>query len=168
VLSPGGGVPAETRIGFRPSSQPGHYRYDLLFRDRSGKLLGRYHDYYSVVRRNPEARLVLDGTTFRVGDLVLEKIENPGTESLSYGAGSGRFERFEGSTWTPLDFEDLFGFPNIVPAIGLGVSPGWSSRCDFLGFVVPQGMTPGLYRVIKSEPGARIYLAAEFTILPPG
>jgi hypothetical protein len=161
------GRPAPPRIvGFRRVDEPGVYRYDIVFRDRGGRLLGRFSDYYRVVRGNPETRLVLNGSSFRIGDPVLEKIENPGTESLSYGAGPGRFERLEGSSWVPLEFEDLFGHPNVVPAIAMILAAGRAGGCEFLGFEVPAGMTPGRYRVIKSEPEAEPLLSAEFAIEP--
>jgi hypothetical protein len=151
-------------VGFRRVDEPGVYRYDIIFSSRAGRRLGRFSDYYRVVRDNSETRLVLNNSSFRVGDHVLEKIENPGTEPLAYGAGPGRFERLEGSSWVSLEFEDLFGRPNVVPAIAMILAPGSASGCEFLGFEVPAGMTPGRYRVIKSEPEAERFLSAEFTV----
>jgi hypothetical protein len=173
---PSHGAPPRPRIiGFRRVDEPGIYRYDIVFRRLDGSRLGRYHSYYRVVSGNPETRLVLNGSSFRSGDLVLEKIENPGTAWVFYGAGNEGFERLEGAAWKPLDFESLFGRPNNVPAIGLALGPGFSGGCEFLGFSVPEAMVPGRYRVSKSferpENGLRptserLMLTAEFTVLP--
>jgi hypothetical protein len=160
------GRPAPPRIiGFRRVDELGTYRYDILFRRPDGARLGGFHDYYRVVEGNPETRLALSGSSFRVGDELLEKIENPGTTWVFYGAGNDGFERLDNGAWESLDFESIFDRPNVVPAIGLSLGPGFAGGCDFLGFVVPPKMTPGRYRVSKSigETGS---LSAEFTIAP--
>jgi hypothetical protein len=160
VSTQSGGGTRYRMFGLDAPDRPGIYRYDLVFRDRHGHLLGRLHDYYRVVRRNPESRLILDGTTFRRGDLVLGRVENPGTESVSFGAGF-EFDRLSGGIWARVPFEELFGFPNVVPAIAIQLGRGRSGDCRFNSFVVPAGMGPGIYRMVKSAD-----LTAEFTVLP--
>jgi hypothetical protein len=122
-----------------------------------------------------DVRLVTYGAEFRVGDGVSAKVENHGTLGTFYGAGF-EIDRLGPSGWERADFEELFGHPNIVPAIGLGTGPGTSSSCMFNSFQVPAGMTPGRYRIVKRvdsgvDPrvhgGEELSLTAEFTVLPP-
>lgn len=50
----GQAVSGESRhFGFRASPPPGLYRFDISFK-KGGTTLGRYSDYYRVVRRNTE------------------------------------------------------------------------------------------------------------------
>lgn len=159
-------------IGFRRSPRPGLYRYDLSF-VRDGKSLAHYRDYYRVVRRSTDVRLALNGSSFQAGEQVLGKVENPGTESLFYGFPYS-LERYDGSTWLPVDLSALFGRPFGFILVGLGIGSGWSDDCSS-ELSVPTSMSPGLYRMVKhvefvrSRPGRdrSRSLTAEFTIVPP-
>lgn len=160
---PAGGSNRPREIGFARSPGPGLYRYDLVFRNRSGRLLGRLHDYYRVVRRNPEIHLALNGSSFSAGETVRAKVEDPGTEWASYGADFG-IERFDGAAWVPIDWEAVFGHRAAFILIGYRSRPGTAGEC-VSGFTVPETMEPGLYRTTK--PVDRSELSAEFTIVPP-
>jgi hypothetical protein len=162
---PSEGIPGRPRtIGFGSSLAPGLYRYDLTFRRADNTLLGRFHDYYRVIPMINDVRLVTFGDTFRVGDSVAVRVENRGTTWAQYGAGE-EFDRLEPGGWVRLPFEELFGRPNIVPAIGLMTAPGTWSDCRFNSFQVPSGMTPGRYRAVKWE-GPNGQGTAEFNVLP--
>jgi len=140
-------------LGFARSPQPGLYRYVISFK-KKGELLGRYWDYYRVVRRSDDVRLALNGTTFTVGDKVLGKLENDSTEWLFYGLGDG-LESYEDGNWVPVNQSKLFGHRVVVPLIGLTAGPGTVAQCS-AGFTVPETMSPGLYRMLK-----RVYASAE-------
>jgi Bacterial Ig-like domain len=161
---PSEGAPARPRtLGFH-TAPPGLYRYDLTLRSADGRLLGRYHDYYRVIPRISDVRLATFGDTFRAGDTVAVRVENRGTTGVGYGAGE-EFDRLEPGGWVRVPFEELFGRPNIVPAIGLATGPGTWSDCRWNNFQVPSGMTPGRYRVVKWEsPNGEG--SAEFVVVP--
>jgi Big-like domain-containing protein len=157
-------------IGFSRSPGPGFYRFDISFEDRHGRVLGRYQDYFRVIRRSINVRLRLNGTAFQAGDRLLARIENFGAERLSYGL-SYSIQRFDGARWTPVDLKDLFYPPLGFPAIALTNPPGVSSACSV--FPVPSGLEPGHYRVVKSVSYGRVpspshrtlNVTAEFDIL---
>ena len=122
--------------GFARAPGPGLYRYDLAFRNQRGRLLGRFHDYYLVVRRNPEIRLALDGSSFSAGESVSAKVEDPGTECVFYGEDFG-IDRFDGASWSPIDWEQVFGHRAISGLVGYFSAPGTAGQC-VSGFTVPR------------------------------
>lgn len=153
-------------IGFGRSGYHGLYRYDLVFRDRAGQVLGRYHRYYVVASPNWNTQLVLNGTSFRRGDGVSAQIQNPGPYRLSYGL-SFSIDRKEGERWVAVPLNTLFGEGFAFPALGLILGPGEADGCS-AGFTVPAAMEPGLYRIVKIvSTGGLTTLGAEFTIEPP-
>ena len=112
-----------------------------------------------------DVRVVTFGDTFRAGDSVAVRVENRGTTRVFYGAGE-EFDRLESGGWVRVPFEELFGRPNAVPAIGLITAPGTWSDCDWNSFQVPAGMTPGRYRWMKWERPDGTVASAEFTVVP--
>jgi hypothetical protein len=153
-------------IGFGRAGSHGLYRYDLVFRDPAGDVLGRFHRYYVVVSPNWNTQLVLNGTTFRPGDGVSAQIQNPGPYRLSYGL-SFTIDRKEGDRWVGVPLATLFGESFAFPALGPILGPGEADGCS-AGFTVPERMEPGLYRIVKVvSTGGLTTLGAEFTIEPP-
>jgi hypothetical protein len=153
-------------VGFGRAGSHGLYRYDLVFRDRAGGLLGRFHRYYVVVSPNWNTQLVLNGTSFRPGDEVRSQIQNPGPYRLSYGLAFS-IDRKEGDRWVGVPLATLFGEGFAFPALGLNLGPGEADGCS-AGFAVPESMEPGLYRIVKVvSTGGLTTLGAEFTIEPP-
>jgi len=153
-------------IGFGRAGSHGLYRYDLVFRDPAGHLLGRYHRYYVVVSPNWNTQLVLNGTSFRSGDGVSAQIQNPGPYRLDYGL-SFSIDRKEGDQWVGVPLATLFGEHFAFILIGLSLGPGEADGCS-AGFTVPERMEPGLYRIVKTvSTGGLTTLGAEFTIEPP-
>jgi hypothetical protein len=158
-------------IGFSRSSTPGIYRYDLIFRNERGGLLGRYHDYYLVVAENSDVQLALNGASFRPGDQLLAQVQNFGTDHLSYGVEFS-LERYEGAVWTAVDLEQFFGRKVGFIMIGLGLGPGAADNCS-VAMIIPANAQPGRYRIVKGfnwsrlHPYGAISASAEFTIEPP-
>lgn len=153
-------------IGFGRAGQAGLYRYDLVFRDRAGELLGRYHRYYVVASPNWNTQLVLNGTSFRAGEPVRAQIQNPGPYRLSYGL-SFSIDRKEGDQWVEVPLTPLLGEHFATIMIGLYLGPGEADACS-AAFTVPDGMEPGLYRLVKTvSTGGTTIIGAEFTIEPP-
>jgi hypothetical protein len=156
-------------LGFPRSPRPGIYRYTISFR-KSGKLLGRYWDYYGVVRRGGDVRLALNGTAFRVGDEVLAKVENDSPEWLHYGVDYG-IRRYEDGNWVPVELWRLFGHFVVFIRIGLTAEPGTVAECSS-GFTVPETMSPGWYQMdkridISSDPNGLekpLRITAEFQV----
>jgi hypothetical protein len=153
-------------IGFGRAGYHGLYRYDVVFRDRSGEVLGRYHRYYVVASPNWYTKLVLNGTSFRAGDEIRAQIQNFGAYDISYGLGFS-IDRKEGDQWVHVPLTALFGEGIAFPAIGLILGPGMADGCS-AGFAVPEKMEPGLYRILKEvSTGGTTIIGAEFTIEPP-
>jgi Big-like domain-containing protein len=150
-------------IGFARAPEPGIYRYDLTFKGKAGRVLGRFHGYYIVVQRNPEFRLAIDGSTFSAGEVVNAKVEDPGTEWAFYGEES-EIEQFDGTSWSPINWEQVFGHRRIGGLVGYFSDPGTSGTCA-IGFKVPKQMEPGVYRITKQLDGTE--LSADFTIVAP-
>jgi hypothetical protein len=152
-----------------PVSKPALYRVEITFTDRTGKRLGRYGKYFRVLRPSQDARLTLNGTEFHPGETVTARLENHGTDSLSYGLGR-TIERYDGSTWTVAP-ESSQG---AVPAIGLSSGPGESASC--WSFTIPPSEPPGRYRFVWSGDAfngssvalhtTHLRLEPEFQILP--
>lgn len=166
-----GGERVVRPIGFGRSPEPGLYRYDLVFRNRKGNLLGHYHHHYRVVRDVRDVRLALNAATYRPGSAVLVQVRNYGPQVIFYGVGF-RIERHLDyiDAWALIDNEEVFGRRLFVIAIGLGLRPGTSDKC-YTGFTVPAKMTPGLYRIVKDidvgeEEPREETVSAEFTVEP--
>jgi Bacterial Ig-like domain len=153
------------RIGFARSPVPGLYRYDLIFRDTDGELLGHYHRHYLVLPDEWNVTLALNATSFRVGENLHAQVRNYGTRSLSYGVGFS-IERYDGA-WAPIDNEAVFGHKLVFIMIGLNLGAGNSDDCSS-GFTIPEKMTPGLYRIVKRFGIGRDerLVSAEFTVVP--
>lgn len=134
-------------LRFARSPQPGLYRYATSFR-KAGKSLGRYWDYYRVVRRSDDVRLTLNSTAFRAGDEVLAKIENDTPEWIFYGLPY-QIQKNESGNWVPVDLSKLFGRLVAFLMIGLMAEPGTVAECSS-GFTVPETMDPGWYQMVKT------------------
>ena len=160
-------------VGFGRSPEAGLYRYDLIFRNRAGGVLGHFHRHYVIAVADGEVELALKSNVVRPGDEVLAQMRNHGPHRLHHGVGF-RIDRNEGGVWAPIDNEAVFGYKLGFILIGLILPPLTSERCAS-HFEVPDGMTPGLYRVVKhvnvyEEPGgerSQVAVEAEFTVLPP-
>jgi hypothetical protein len=153
-------------VHFKVGDDPGAYRLTSVFRSRSGQKLGGYGFYFRVVAPTQNVRLGLNADSYRPGNTVFGRIENYGTATVNYGVAYS-IERLNGSSWSQAP-ESPRG-PWIL--IGLSTQAGQSGRC--LGFWIPNDMSPGTYRVVKSVDFASGHgrsnptmLTAEFAIAP--
>jgi len=153
---------------FSVSAEPALYRVDIVFRNRTGKRLGAYGQYFRVVSPLQDARLRLNATSYRPGETVYARVENFGTELVTYGV-SYSIERYNGTSWG--EAPESPNGPWILPL--LFSQPGTSGRCS--GFSIPTEMTPGRYRFAKPADYAghsgsgprrevRVLLTAEFDV----
>ena len=92
---------AGNRFSFSVSAKPALYRIEIIFQDGHGKRLGRYGEYLRVVRPNEDARLVVTPSSLIPGETVHARVENFGTDAVSYGEGS-RIERYGDAGWESL------------------------------------------------------------------
>lgn len=138
-------------------SRPAYYRFEVVFSRPNGKRLGRYGQYIRVVRPKFAARLSADLDSLRAGESLTFRIENFGTERVSYSP-SFSLEYLRGSTWVeqPLDVR----WPRII----LTAAPGEAGGCQT--FLVPPETSPGRYRISKSLRGRGRSLTAEFDVVP--
>jgi len=157
------------RFSFEISGRPSLYRFEIEFRNRAGKRIGRFGRYLRVLRPRRDARLTLETTSFQPGDTVSPRLENYGTESLLYGLEYS-IESYDGATWARSPFDR----PRPVPLIGLRTGAGGAASC--WGFTIPSDAPPGRYRFVWSgrtsretipAHNGRLRLTAEFRVLPP-
>lgn len=146
-----------------PEGRRGFYRFDMQISNRAGKTLGSYSAYFKVVRPYLKVDLGLARDAVRPGDRVFSRLENFGSESVTYGEDFA-VQRLEGGQWvnqsalTPDYWLLWLGF----------LSPGGTGLCN--SFVLPANTAPGRYRVVKSigmERGGRRkgeVLRAPFTV----
>jgi hypothetical protein len=155
--APGGGLTVDF------SGRVGFYRLDFVVRNRKGRVLGKFGEYFRVMPATTEGRLELSSSSYQPGETVSACLENLGTTILVYGAPP-LIEVFDGTTWTrsPID-------PPMATLFTASLlSPG---RSHPLGtFALPIDAPPGHYRwrwtgsAMNGEPSASFELAAEFTI----
>ncbi|HEY6550582.1 MAG TPA: immunoglobulin-like domain-containing protein [Solirubrobacterales bacterium] len=151
------------------AGKPALYRLEITFTDPSGKRLARYGEYLRVLKPKLDARLALNGTTFKPGEHVTARLDNYGTTTLSFGLDRS-IEYFDGTSWITA--------PNsaqgAVLAIGLGLGPGASAEC--WGFTIPPNEPPGQYRFVVRADSSRglrqgggedLTLRSEFQVVPP-
>jgi hypothetical protein len=121
---------------------PALYRYDIEFRDHtSGRVLGHYWEYLRVVRPRFRARIAVNRKEVHPGGTIYARVENPGTEWVSYGVAY-EVQRREGGRWV----EQPLGVGGWI-LIGLAMGSGGSGSC--MKYHVPVGAEPGLYRFVK-------------------
>jgi len=155
-------------LSFELSEEPALYRLEVVFRDGSGKRLGRFGRYLRAVESHSDVRFTLAQSAYHAGETVLPRLENEGTDRLLYGLGYS-IEQFDGVNWTPTSLG-----PKIFLAIGLASSPGEAVSC--WGFKIPAETSPGKYRLSTSadvyettardERSTRVPLNAEFEVVP--
>jgi Bacterial Ig-like domain len=155
---------------FELDAEPAMYRLLVAIQDEDGKTLGQYGFYHRVVVPTQEVRLGLNASSYAHEQTVFARVENLGTERVSYGAGYA-IQRLEGSRWvtapeSPRRFiKPLYSTP-----------AGASGRCH--KFWIPPTMPPGRYRISKGvffdtdfdsvdfPPARARLLTAEFDIQP--
>jgi Bacterial Ig-like domain len=156
------------KLAFPVGSSPALYRIDVTFQNGGDEQLASFGAYFRVVPRTRHARLGLNATSYRPGDVVFGRVENFGTETAFYGVPYA-IERFDGSAWA-IAPESPRG-PSIL--LLLNSPPGQTGdQCST--FPIPPTMPPGRYRMSKDVgygvPFARdlheATLTAEFELTP--
>jgi len=161
-----GGVP-EPHFGL--PERPGFYRTTLVIRSSStGRKVARFGNYYRLVKPKIDMRFVTEAASYRPGETVFARLENPGAAFALYGEGF-KVEGLQGESWGPVP-----AAPGPY-ATGLQyVAPGTTSRYC-LPFPIPPAMPPGRYRLAQetviswpSFPGQhRPILHTEFEVTAP-
>jgi hypothetical protein len=122
-------------FGFSARVNPGIYRLDLEIRDRKGRRLRRFGEYFRAVEAISRLRVKSSQSSIAPGEKAYLRLENAGTVEATYGLTyKVRNERGEE---VPVS--------TITPAVRLALRPGYASRC--LSFTMPDGTPTGSYRV---------------------
>jgi hypothetical protein len=145
----------------------GFYRFDLQIANRNGNRIGSYSAYFKVVRPSWRPKLQLAQETLRPGQWLLARLENYGSEYVSYGQAFA-VQRMERGQWV--------GAPDLIEhrwwamwAKALG--PGGVGGCNAL--LLPIDISPGTYRIVKDvdrgfvRPTKGRQLTAQFTVVAP-
>jgi hypothetical protein len=144
-------------LGFTLPSDTGLYRVDLVFRGKDHKILGRYGEYFRVVRPKLSVRLAVNPLIAHPGQGISMRLLNFGTEPIGYGLPF-LVEQFDGTGWTNYPL----GFGWHLPLLRL--SAGQAAPCQTFG--VPEDMPPGLYRFKKILVEPPRGFTAEFEVAP--
>jgi hypothetical protein len=155
----------EVKLFLQPPPKPGFYRYDIEIVDFDGNLLGSYSKYLRVERKFWRARLGLNRQTFKLGERVLSRVENLGTETVLYGEVFA-IQRKKATGWTHVRDRSRDGW-----FAWLGTArAGMAGRCSALR--LPDDFPPGRYRIVKEvgphpwPEGKRSYhLTAPFQVI---
>jgi hypothetical protein len=158
----------EDKLFLQPPRAPGFYRYEIEIVEFDGKHLATYSRDLRVERRFWDARLGLSRQVFRPGDEVLSRVENFGTETISYGEVFG-IQRYKDGSWAHVDSPRQGWL-----LWGGSAGPGLAGRCSALH--LPRDFPPGQYRIVKEveAPSRRegerrpIYLTAPFEVTSRG
>jgi hypothetical protein len=130
------------RLNLGLSGEPGYYRVEIVFRDRSGKRIGRFGEYIRILAGNLDVRLSLDKSVAHPGETIEPRLENYGAADLSFGLGAP-IEVQEGGSWVRAPFGN-----GPVPMLGLVIGPGQATSC--WQRAIPADASPGTYRVSLS------------------
>lgn len=139
-------------------AHPGLFRFEIEFRDAAtGQVLGDYSEYLRVVKPTFHARIAVDDRSLRPGSAVYARVENRGSESVSFGEEFG-VQRFERGRWRPAP-----GVPRVWSLVGLNMFGGYAGWC--MRYRVAEDASPGWYRFVKGLAPAggrhgRAYVAA--------
>lgn len=145
----------------------GFYRFDMQIMNQAGELLGSYSAYFKVVRPTWRPKLRLSQDVVQPGQQLLIRLENHGSETVSFRRSFWVW-RFENGRWTRVP--DLGRLRSILRRLHLG--PGGTGGCDVLS--LPADTPPGLYRVTRSVgtdryPEGKVEsLTAQFEVVGPG
>lgn len=145
--------------------RPGFYRTIAVIRSGSGRKVAKFGNYYRVVKPRIDMRFATDAPSYRPGETVFARLENPGLAFALYGEGF-KVEGLQGETWGPVP-----AAPGPFRTALQYVAPGTTSR-HCLPFPIPATMPPGRYRLAQetviswpsSDRERRPVLYAEFAV----
>ncbi len=129
-----------------PAKHVGLYRFDLSFRSLRGRALGRYREYFRVLRRTVKMDLRLSSTRFHPGETAYARMANLGTNGLNVPFRYA-VERLDGTTWVGAG-------ATVTPGDALSPDENWWMQGgEFVPcteYEIPLGAEPGRYRVRTS------------------
>jgi hypothetical protein len=138
------------------NNRRGFYRFDMQIANKNGKVIGFYSAYFKVVRPSWNPRLQLERDVLRPGEQLLIRLENHGSEAVSYTEPFS-VQRREGERWTRASELIRHRWLKWLRFMG----PGGSS-CSSLS--LPIDVFPGIYRITKVV-GTELWPEGEITRL---
>ncbi len=152
---------------FVVTGKPSFYRVDIVIGRRSGAILGRYSEYFRVVRPRFQAQLAISDESAAPGVTVYARVENLGTEPIVPSSRT-MVERYDGAIWIE---ESALSVPGLRSHIRALLPAGRAASC--VAYPIPENQPLGLYRVTNSvsrtlspDTGSQTALSAEFQIGP--
>lgn len=145
----------------------GFYRFDMQIMNQAGEVLGSYSTYFKIARPTWRPKLRLSQDVVQPGQQLLIRLENHGSETVSFRR-SFWVSRFEDGRWTHV--RDLSHPRSILRRLHL--SPGGTGGCAVLS--LPADTPPSLYRVTRRvgtdryPDGKGEFLDAPFEVIGPG
>jgi hypothetical protein len=149
---------------FVVSGKPSYYRVDITLLRLSGAFLGRYSEYFRVVRPTLHVHVMLSDKSVSPGQVIYARVENVGTKPV-LPASRALIEQYEGGVWTQVATALIPGLRSRVRAVLYG---GEIGRC--VQYRVPVSQPPGRYRFtdkvarLKPVGGPQLTLAEEFQV----
>lgn len=143
-------------LALPPQGRRAKYRVQVVIRDRDGKRLARFAEYFRVMPPIDDIRLTLNGSAFEPGETIEACLENHGTGVVPHDACGFGVQRLVGAGWV----HSPLAPPVPCPAIGLYLPPGETTPGG--STTIPADAEPGRYRARFG--GA----TAEFEVVAPG
>jgi hypothetical protein len=151
--------------GFLVAGHPAYYRVDIAIGRRSGAILGRYGEYFRVVRPRFQAQLAISDDLVAPDQVLYARIENIGTEPI-LPSSRMQVERYDGTAWVDASSVSVPGpRPHVRAVLGGGEAAGCGE------YLVPEGQPNGRYRIrsdvsrtLSPESKLQVALFAEFRI----
>ena len=135
----GGGKQPDITVSL--PATPGLYRIDFAFKDRRDGILGAFRDYVRVLKPFRRVRLGISAETFKVGETLLGRLENIGTEEVLFGAPYAIETLLDGS-WVRVG-----PGRHIWPRYIAGLKAGGAGGC--IHYTIPSEFQAGRYRLAK-------------------
>jgi hypothetical protein len=127
------------QFGFDAAVRPGVYRLNIKFENASGRLLGRFVEFFRAVRAVSEVKLAVSPSAVHAGDIGSLRVENFGTVRSSYFYDY-RIWSIGANGWTEVPLGPRY-LTNDLPILGAGVA----DSC--LWFEMPAAVSPGEYLI---------------------
>lgn len=149
---------AELEFSFRVSARPLFYLVETQFLAPNGRRLGHYGEYFRVVRPTRSTTLVAYPPEIRAGEELTFRVENWGTQTVSFGESFGLEKEVDGA-WFLVSLP-----PYNVHMRRLGLGAGEVGACQTLES--PRELKSGRYRVGKDLFESPHHVEAEFVVVP--
>lgn len=141
-------------------SRVGFFLMTIDLARTDGPALGRYREYFRTVRPTLATELRLERDTVQIGDRLVFRLANVGTQSIAFGQPF-QVEGLSERHWSPVDLP-----MGRSQRVRLGLGPGEAGKCQ--SFVIPDALHPdGTYRIVKDllSP-SRVIASDKFTVVP--